>query len=570
MDMLKLYHTQGFLHSQAAGHPEIEFEGIEVTTGSLGQGFASAASLAMASKHLGDKVNVEGFEIVNNKVWCMTGDGYLREGRATLSLAGHLRLNRLSISYDNNGVSIDSKIDTCFTEDTSAKLLALEWHVIDVGHDATDDPIAIQKAMQEGKASVADKLIFINTSTTNGIMSESAGLPAAHGSALGDAEVERVKKAHKQDPSQKYVLDERVYDSFKPISASMAVAMSTALLSSLPSKSFRRSEFATRKASGIVIAKQGLMLPQFMAESADLMDSTFVAWSKVLSMTFRSPDLSKSGEDGSFAGRQINYGIRELAMVVVANGLTTYHTNAILPVVSTFFMFLLYAAPAVRMAALQRLRVLLLPPNRIGINEDAPNYRPIALASFFCAMSGINYLRPADAEEVMGAWTTAVQANVPSLLSLSRQAMLLLEQTSREGGMPNLILISTGSEVHLAIEVASVLTSDACVTRVISTPCQALFFDQQSAEYKLEVLPMTAGALVVATEAWSSFGWAKYAHASVGMHSYGTSASADLLYEHFGCELESIAIRVRKSRQRHTKNGSVMVPAVDKFKELLL
>ncbi|PWN86469.1 hypothetical protein FA10DRAFT_289693 [Acaromyces ingoldii] len=342
---------------------------------------------------------------------------------------------------------------------------------------------------------------------------------------------------------------------------------------------------ATRKASGIVIAKLGPVLPQLMTGSADLMDSTFVAWSKAPSMTFQSPNLSGSGKGGSFAGRQIRYGIREHAMVAIANGLAAYHPNAILPVVSTFFMFFLYAAPAVRMAALQRLRVLYIATHDgIGIGEDGPTHQPIALASFFRAMPGINFLRPADAEEVMGAWTIALQANVPSMLSLSRQALPLLDGTSREGvarggypifqskaalnGVPDLVFISTGFEVHLAIEVASLLTSDACGTRVVSMPCQALF-DQHSAEYKEEVLP-TAGALIVAVEAWSSFGWARYAHASVSMHSFGLSAPADLLYKHFGFEPENIAIRVRKFQQRHTKNSVVMVPAVGKFEELLL
>lgn len=538
----------------------------------------------------------------------------MRLVHSALSLAGHLRLDNLIIVYDNNGVTIDGKIDTCFTENTSAKLIALGWRVIDVGHDATNDPVAIQKAMQDARASTAGKPVFINIRTTIGFGSQSAGLPVAHGTALGDADVEWVKMAHRQDPSQKYVVGEKVYEPFKPIKArgmrlqrqwgemfQSYKAAHPALASEfeerfnglldvdcttlLPEKKDLPQEaIATRKASGIVISKLGPALPQLMAGSADLMDSTFVAWSKDPAMTFQSPYLFGSGEGGSFTGRQIRYGIREHAMAAIANGLAAYHPNAILPVVSTFFMFFLYAAPAVRMAALQRLRVLSIATHDgIGIGEDGPTHHPIALASLSRAMPGINFLRPADAEEVMGAWMVALDANsMPSMLSLSRQVLPLLKGTSREGvargaypifqsvygSAPDLVFIATGSEVHLAVEVASLLASDACITRVVSMPSQAMF-DRQPSEYKEEVLP-TARALIVAIEAWSSYGWARYAHASVSMHSFGLSAPADLLYEHFGFAPKNISTRVLNFLQSHTKGGVIVPPAVGKFEELLL
>ncbi|MCO5563419.1 hypothetical protein L7F22_017061 [Adiantum nelumboides] len=624
LDMLKRYHSPDFVHSQAAGHPEIEFEGIEVTTGPLGQGIANAVGLAMASKHFAAHFNRPGgHDIVGAKVWCMTGDGCLQEGvgQEAVSLAGHLRLDNLILVYDDNGVTVDGNIDTCFTDDTSAKLASCGWHVIDVEGDATNDVEAILKALQSARNNTSGKPVFVHIRTTIGFGSHNQGLAPTHGAALGDVDVAAVKQLHRQDSGVHFHVPERVYHAFDEIRARGARehqqwrlrfeayqrahpdlarefqarfsgrldgGVDTAAL--LPRReALPTAATPTRKASGLAVAALGPAVPQLMSGSADLMDSTFVTWTKDL--FFGSPDAGE--EKQSYSGRQVRYGIREHAMAAIANGLAAYAPDAIVPVISTFFMFFLYAAPAVRMAALQRLRIIgIATHDSIGIGEDGPTHQPIALASLFRAMPNLRFIRPADAEEVMGAWKLALQegdggGSMPTILSLSRQGVPLLAGSDREAvakgaytvvesassssslsSSPQLVLIATGSEVQLAVRVAERL-GQTMPTRVVSMPCQALF-DAQPASYRRAVLPATS--LVVAIEAWSSYGWARYAHASVSMHTFGLSGPQAGLYDYFGFSEDNVAKQVDAFVRKHATgpDGAVRVPAVGDFEELLL
>lgn len=620
MDMLKRYHSRDFIGSQSAGHPEIEFEGVEVTTGPLGQGVANAVGLAMASKHFAARYNKEDCKVVNNKIYCMTGDGCIQEGIGceALSMAGHLGLDNLILIYDNNRVTVDGNIDICFTEDTSAKVRAMGWEVIEVKDDATNDVQAILSALRKAKDSTSGRPVFINIWTTIGFASQNQGLAPTHGAALGEEDVEHVKRFHNRDEKAKYVVSDEVYNAFDSVksrgkayeqvwnetltdysqkypglSSEFKQQFSGQLESKisanlLPTKDkLPSSAIPTRKASGIAVQALAPKMPQILAGSADLSGSTFVTWPSM--EDFQPPSTGH----GSYAGRQIRYGIREHAMAAIANGLAAYNQNAIVPVISTFFMFFLYAAPAIRMSALQGLRFVgIATHDSIGIGEDGPTHQPIGLASLFRAIPNLNFFRPADAEEVMGAWQFAMaeqNQKTPTILSLSRQNVPLLPNSSREGvykgayivktvgssanASPNsissLTLVATGGEVSRAIEAADELSQliPNLPINVVSMPNQRLF-DQQSKEYRQSVLPLHNG-LVVAIEAWSSYGWARYSHASLSMHTFGLSGPQADLFEHFGFGIKSISNHIYHYYQNRIQSQTP-IPSVGDFEELLL
>lgn len=597
LSQVKSYHAPA--HGMAAGHPEIEYPGIEVTTGPLGQGIANAVGLAVAGKHLAATYNRPDMPLVDGTVWCFTGDGCLQEGvgQEALSLAGHWGLDNLVLIYDNNGVTVDGGIDSCFTEDTSAKARAMGWEVIDVA-DGTDDVGAVVAALRRAKAT-RGKPTLVNIRTVIGVGSAQAGQGKAHGQALGDEQVAAVKRALGFDPAEDFAVPPSVYDYWAPVQTKGAVAegawdalwdayqaahpsegaeLAARMAGSrdgwealLPSKAaLPAAPQPTRKASGIVVEALAPRYNSLMVGSADLLESTFVSWKGM--EEFQAPSTGL----GSYTGRQIRYGIREFAMTAVANGLAAYHANLILPVMSTFFMFWLYAAPAARMAALQRLRwVGIATHDSIGIGEDGPTHQPVELGALYRAMPGIELFRPADAEEVMGAWSATLSGTKPAIFALSRQPVPLLPGSDRAGvarggyvvhgagagaPAPDLTIIATGAEVSRAVEAALLL--DPLNVRVVSLPCTARF-DAQPRAYRQSVIP--PGVPTVAIEAWASLGWSKYAHAGAHMHGFGLSAPQDVLFEHYGFAPANLARVI--GQWVASLDG---VPGVGEFEELLL
>ncbi|BEJ18270.1 hypothetical protein CspHIS471_0705470 [Cutaneotrichosporon sp. HIS471] len=589
---VRKYHAPEY--GMAAGHPEIEHPGIEVTTGPLGQGIANAVGLAVAGKNLASTYNRPGFPLVQGTIWCFTGDGCLQEGvgQEALSLAGHWGLDNLVLIYDNNGVTVDGHIDNCFTDDTSAKARSMGWAVIDV-KDGTDDVAVIVRALQQAKE-IKGKPTLVNIRTVIGVGSAQAGQGKAHGQALGDDQVAAVKLALGFNPKEKFAVPPEVYDFWEPVKekgataerewndlwaayraehttegAELASRMAGRLdgwESLVPSKStLPTAPQPTRKSSGIMIEALAPKYNSLMVGSADLLESTFVSWKGM--DEFQAP----SSGLGSYSGRQLRYGIREFAMAAIANGLAAYHPGLILPVMSTFFMFWLYAAPAARMAALQRLRwVGIATHDSIGIGEDGPTHQPVELAALYRAMPGIELFRPADAEEVMGAWTASLQGEMPVILALSRQPVPLLPGSDRAGvakggyvvldtQAPELVLLATGAEVSRAIDTAALLPYRV---RVVSLPSTTRF-DAQSREYRRSVIP--ADVPTVAIEAWASMGWAKYAHAGAHMHGFGLSAPQEVLFEHFGFAPANLAKVIGE-----WVKGLDGVPGVGDFEELLL
>ncbi|WVW83577.1 transketolase [Kwoniella bestiolae CBS 10118] len=607
LDQVKNYHSPATKGSMAAGHPEIEYPGIEVTTGPLGQGISNAVGMAIASKQLAATYNKGDLKPIDNKIWCFTGDGCLQEGvgQESISLAGHLGLDNLILVYDNNSVTVDGRIDNCFTEDTSAKLTAQGWHVIDV-YDGSNDLAAILEGFDKAKQ-LKGKPTFLNIRTVIGYSSRKANTGPAHGQALGDEEVAYVKTQLGFNPEDKFVIRSKAYEYFSECKSKGEQAeqewnelfrqyqakypteyselnrrikgewASEGWQDLLPSKAdLPHAAQPTRKSSGIVVQALVPKFNSFVAGSADLLESTFVSFKD--QVEFQKPESGL----GDYSGRQIRFGIREFAMVGLGNGIAAYQKGMFIPIMSTFFMFWIYAAPAARMAALQQLRFIgIATHDSIGIGEDGPTHQPVALASFYRALPNINLIRPADAEECMGMWTLALDdksKNTPSIFALSRQPVPLLPGSDRskvqlgayavhgsEIEDPQLTIIATGAEVARAIETAKQLKSVKKV-RVVSMPSQR-HFDQQSAEYKESVLKQSS-SLVVAIEAWASYGWAKYAHASLSMHTFGHSAPQQQLYDYFGFEPDHMATKIDSWTTRWSNKGRL--PGLGEFEELLL
>ncbi|GAA5893514.1 hypothetical protein JCM6882_007841 [Rhodosporidiobolus microsporus] len=620
LDEVKRYHSRDFKTSKAAGHPEIEQEaGIEVTTGPLGQGIANSVGLAIANKQLAAQYNKPGYEIVSNKIWCFTGDGCIQEGvgQEAISVAGHFGLDNLVLVYDCNKITVDGTINNCFTEDVPLRFKAAGWNVIDAGRpeleeDASKEIGNIANALQQAREHTgAPTLVLIRTTIGFGSRKQDTG--PIHGQALGEEEVAYVKEKFRLDPEARFQLPESVKRSFAHVAPRGAAAeeewnalyaqytkefpeeakeldrrvkgeLPEGWQSLLPTRDqLPTAPQPTRKSSGIVVEALASKFPDFVAGSADLLESTFVSWKGMTE--FQNPESGL----GSYGGRQIRYGIREHSMAAIASGLAAYlpqsakGTSGFIPVISTFFMFTLYAAPALRMAALQKLRTITVATHdSLGIGEDGPTHQPIALASFFRALPGLRLWRPADAEEVMAAWQFAIEGEAgPSVLCFSRQPVPLLDGSDRasatRGGYtlasypssapdaPQVVLIGTGSEVSLAVAVAKRLSSQNGISvSVVSMPCMELF-DKQDAAYKREVLP-TNKALVVAVEAWCSFGWARYAHASVSMHQFGHSGPQADLFEMFGFGEENVAKVVSEFVGRRWADR----PGVGDFEELLI
>lgn len=621
MDMLKRYHSPDFKTSLAAGHPEIDPEnGIEVTTGPLGQGIANAVGLAMGSKHMAAHYNRPGFEVVGNTVWCFTGDGCIAEGVGVeaLSLAGHLGLDNLVLIYDCNKITVDGNIDSYSSEDHPAKLRSMGWNVIIVDNGSTD-VAGIIAALNQAKNMRNGKPTCVQINTIIGYGSVKQDTNPVHGAALGEEDVKQVKRKFGHEEGEKFHLSRAAYDAFRSArergeqmqaqweglfgeykaahpelakefdQRNSHASPSSNLIGGLPSEwqtmlppksSLPQTPIPTRKASGIAASTLFPHFPQFMVGSADLLDSTFVSWKDQIE--FQSP--LKPHLNGSFAGRQIRYGIREHSMAAIANGLAAYSTNGFIPVISTFFMFFLYAAPAIRMSALQKLRLIgVATHDSIGIGEDGPTHQPVGLASLFRAIPNLQFMRPADAEEVLGCWIMALEANTtPSILSLSRHALPLLPGSNRDlvkkgayivhcpsRPQPNSIpitLVATGSEVNVAISAANLLSPRYSVS-VVSIPCMSLF-DSQPASYRHSTIPPEN--LSIGIEAWASLPWPRYTGASLSMHTFGHSGPQKELFEMFGFGPENVAAKVESYVQSRCEDGKVVLPRIGEFEELLL
>ena len=586
-EQLKSYHSIR-RDSLCPGHPQIQHDGIDVTTGPLGQGVANAVGLAVASKHLGATYNKPGIDLVRNMTWCTIGDACLQEGVAleAIQLAGHWKLNNLAIIYDNNQITCDGSVDVTCSEDINAKMLACGWKVIDV-FDGSSDVRAIVQALEDARAN-REQPTFVNIRTIIGYGSAVEGKAEAHGAPLGKSGVSKVKQRLGMDPEKHFQIDPDVYEFFSDAIArgkqkeeefernlqeyaqtypglekEFRLRMEGKLVEdwrdSIPSKdTFPGERFASRKSAALIIASLVRNINSFMVGTANLRPAVNMSWEG--SIAFQHPNLKAAcGLSGNYTGRYMHCGIREHAMASIANVLAAFNPGTILPVTSGFFMFYLYAAPGVRMGAIMGLQTIhVATHDSIALGDDGPAHQPIELAVLFRAMPNLLYIRPCDSEETCGAFIVALEATTtPTMISLSRHPLTQFPKYSSREGVSDgayvfveqeesdVTLIGVGSEMVFAVNARDQLVNDNIKARIVSFPCQRLF-EVQTPAYKESVMQYTRGKPVVVIEAYAANGWERYADAGYVMRSFGKSLPAETeIYGFLGFEGQKIAAKVQ-------------------------
>lgn len=555
------------------GHPELDVPGIEVTTGPLGQGIANAVGLAIASKHLAATFNKPGYEVVRSRIYCTTGDGCLQEGVAceAMALAGHLKLDNLILCYDNNQVTCDGPLDWIVSEDTNAKMRAIGWNVIDVftGDSSVGDVVSALNLARSTKG----KPTFINIRTTIGYGTSTAGTFKSHHGTYSDDDAAiyaspGISITHALSEQTKAHLawcatqGQAVEDEWNALLASYNQAYPTEarLLSDrmngkidyetiLSSVQVPEDIQATRQFNGTVFNALMSRVPHLVAGGADLWNSNQMGDQASRIFSGERPE-----------GRVIRYGIREHAMASISNGMAAYAPGTIIPITATFFMFYMYAAPGVRMGALSHLKVIhVATHDSIGEGQNGPTHQPVELDSLYRAMPHLAYIRPSDAEEVVGAWMTALgpaTKDMSAIISLARDpATIKIPNTDRtkvvRGGYvvveqadANVTLVSCGSELSFAVAAAKQLTEQHRIpTRVVSMPCISLF-EAQPETYQNEVLGTAEH--VISVEAYVSSMWARLCTASVAMDDFGYSGAGMENFRRFGINDAGVVKKVKK------------------------
>jgi len=579
--------------SPTAGHPEYEAEGtpgVEVTTGPLGQGLANAVGMALGERMLAARFNRDGHEIVDHHTFAIASDGDLQEGISgeASSLAGHLGLGRLIAFYDNNHVQLAGETAMAFSEDVGARYEAYGWQVIDLGEDISLE--RLESAIEEGKADERrPTLIVLRTHIGYGSPNKQDSYKA-HGSPLGEDEVRLTKEAYGWDPDAKFLIPDEAlehfraavdrgedaeqdwqarFDAYRGAFPDEAAQLQLVIDRRLPDgwdsdvPSFDPSDdpVATRKASAKVIQWAAAQIPQLVSGSADLEPST----------------LSEIEDGGSvsrddYGGRNVHYGVREHAMAAIVNGLNLHGLRAY---GSTFFNFMDYLKPSLRLAALMRLPAIhVFTHDSIGLGEDGPTHQPVEQLAQLRATPYVYAVRPADANETALAWRFALRENEgPCALVLTRQNLPIIDpelipddaiergayvlREASDGGEPQAILIGTGSEVAICLEAAEKLEAGGIPTRVVSMPCFDRFGEQDEA-YRESVLPKTCVARV-SVEAASTLGWERWIGndgVAVGMTGFGASGPYKDLYEHFGFTPEKVAEQARQVVERVAARGN--------------
>jgi transketolase len=573
MDDLKNFRQ---LLSPTAGHPEYEAEGtpgVEVTTGPLGQGLSNAVGFALAERMLAARFNREGFDVIDHHTYAIASDGDIQEGVTSeaSSLAGHLGLGRLIAYYDDNKIQLASETKLVFSEDVAKRYEAYGWHVQNLKEDLGLD--RLEEATRAAQAETdRPSLIIMRTHIGYGSPNKQ-DTSSAHGSPLGDDEVRLTKEGYGWDPDAQFLVPDEaaehfaeivergkqseaewndLLDSYKSehpdlydeLSLYMERRLPDGWEEGLPTFSPDDDPVATRKASAGVIQWAAEKIPTLVSGSADLEGSTLTPI-----------EDGGSVQKGEYGGRNIHYGVREHAMGAIVNGLNLHGVRAF---GSTFFNFLDYMKPAVRLAALMHQPVIhVYTHDSIGLGEDGPTHQPVEQLATLRATPNVNVVRPADANETSLGWKFALeQHDGPCALVLSRQNLPILDPNDipddaisrgayvlRDASKgPDVILIGTGSEVSICMEAAEALEGDGLGTRVVSMPCFDRFIEQDD-EYRESVLPAACRARV-SVEAGATLGWEMWVTedgASIGMHGFGASGPQKALYEHFGFTPEHVA-----------------------------
>jgi transketolase len=555
------------LGSVCAGHPEnFLIPGVEATTGPLGQGFAMAVGMAIAERHLNA---VFGDDLVDHRTWVIAGDGDLMEGinHEAAGLAGHLALGRLNVLWDDNKITIDGSTALSTSEDIPARYRAYGWHVVSCdGHDFASIRGALDEALADPRPSLIDCRTIIGWGAPN-----KQGTSATHGSALGDEEVAAARKQLVWD-SEPFDLPQEIVAAWREAGRRSAGAHGEwrrrlqahperaeferrmagrlpdhfSLDPYLPELAAKPQKVATRKASELALEAINAALPEALGGSADLTGSNNTK-------TKAQKPLTK--ED--YSGRYIYYGIREFGMSAAMNGMALH--GGVIPYGGTFLVFSDYCRPAIRLAALQQIRVVfVMTHDSIGLGEDGPTHQPVEHVMSLRMIPDLAVYRPADVVETAECWALALaRSDGPSLLALTRQNLPQLrlehgENLSARGAYRlraakadrRAVLIATGSEVELAVAVADALEGQGIGADVVSMPCWSLF-DAQDAAYRADLLP--ADALKVSIEAGTTLGWERYTGTGgirIGLDRFGASAPAEDLFKRFGFTAEAIVPQI--------------------------
>ncbi len=562
------------LHSITPGHPEYgETEGVEVTTGPLGQGIAMAVGLAMAEKHLAAVYNKPGFEIVNHYTYALCGDGDLMEGvsHEAASLAGTLGLGKLIFLYDDNLISLDGPTELSFTEDVLKRFEAYHWHVqiVEDGNDLKGIETAIEAAKAE-----TTKPSFIAVRTVIGYGSPKAGTNKAHGEALGAAATAATKKFFGFPEDQNFFIPDEalanwrkcidhgaafeaewntLFDGYRRAFPDLAAEFERTKRNerrmgwekSIPSFPAGKP-VATRNAGGLIMNAIAEVVPELFGGAADLTSST---------KTIFKPGANFHIDP---AGRNVFFGVREFGMCAAVNGMAAH--EGLVPFGSTFFTFSDYCKPAIRLAALMGIHSLFVfTHDSIALGEDGPTHQPIEHLMMLRAVPHLTDFRPADGNETAACWRLALERTGPSFFALTRQDLPVIDPTTQDvyanvskGGYvlvdaedPKVVLIGTGSEVWPCVDAARLLAADGIAARVVSFPSWKIF-EEQTGAYKASVLP--AGVPRLAVEAGATLGWWKYVGLGgdvIGLDRFGASAPGPKVLAEFGFTAENVAAKAK-------------------------
>ncbi|ALM29197.1 transketolase [Bacillus altitudinis MN12] len=567
--------------SKTPGHPEFgHTEGVDATTGPLGQGIAMAVGMALAERHLAETYNKDHFNVVDHYTYSICGDGDLMEGISSeaASLAGHLGLGRLIVLYDSNDISLDGDLDRSFSENVKNRFEAMNWEVLYVkdGNNIDEVTAAIEKAKQS-----TDKPTLIEVKTTIGFGSPNrAGTSGVHGAPLGSEEAKLTKEAYSWTFEEDFHVPSEVYDHFKTAVKDagqkkeaawnelfeqyekeypeLAAQLKLAIEGKLPENWDQEvpvyeagSSLASRASSGEVLNGIAKQVPFFIGGSADLAGSN--------KTTIK--DTTDFGRE-NYAGRNIWFGVREFAMGAALNGMALHGGLRVFG--GTFFVFSDYLRPAIRLAALMGLPVTyVFTHDSIAVGEDGPTHEPVEQLASLRAMPNLSVIRPADGNETAAAWKIAVSStNKPTALVLTRQNLPTIDQAPEKayegvekGGyvvveaadaQPEALLLASGSEVGLAIEAQKALEKEGIRVSVVSLPAWDRF-DEQSDEYKESVLPKAVRARV-AIEMGASLGWERYTGLDgdvIAIDKFGASAPGETIIEKYGFTVSNVVSRVK-------------------------
>jgi len=561
-------------HSRTPGHPEYgDTDGVEVTTGPLGQGIAMSVGMAIAERHLAAIYNKPGFEIVNHHTYALCGDGDLMEGvsHEAAALAGTLRLGKLIWIYDDNLISLDGPTELSYNDDVMERFKAYHWHTQHVADG--NDLVAIEAAIENAKNETERPSIIV-VRTIIGYGSPKAGTNKVHGEALGAAAVAATKKFFGFPEDQSFYVPEdalanwrkaagrgaeleakwnKEFEGYKAANPELAAEFERTQSDTrkagwekkIPSYPLGKAQ-ATRNAGGAVMNAIADVVPELFGGAADLTAST--------------KTIFKPGESFHVdpTGRNVFFGVREFGMCAAVNGMAAH--GGLIPFGSTFFTFSDYCKPAIRLAALMQIRSLFVfTHDSIGLGEDGPTHQPVEQLLMLRAVPGLTDFRPADANETAACWRLALERTGPSFFALSRQDLPIIDPavhdayvnvgkgayTLVEADDPKVILIGTGSEVWPAVEAAKLLGAEGIAARVVSFPSWKIF-EEQTAEYKASVL--LAGVPKLAVEAGATLGWWKYVGLDgdvVGLDRFGASAPGPIVLEKLGFGAESVAARAK-------------------------